>query len=63
MEGKEYTFSATKGRDIESSYAHTPEGAKRLADIYYSFGWNISEIFNTKTCRVIRAAHNHKEVI
>lgn len=63
MENKEYTFSATKGRDIESGYAHTPEGAIQLAEVYYSYGWDISEIFNIKTSRVIRAAHNHKEVI
>ena len=60
----EYKFTANKGRDIKSATAHTPNGAKQLADIYFSYGWNVSEIFNIKTGRVIVAQRHHiKEVI
>ena len=59
-----YQFTATKGGEICNDNAHTPDGAKRLADIYYSYGWNISEIFNSKTGYIIEAEHLHiKEVI
>ena len=56
-----YQFTATKGRDIETDTAHTPEGAKTKADIYYSYGWDISEIFNSKTGYVIKAEHHHEK--